>query len=375
MWKSFLLWPEICVILNINQKGNIESVVMQMSSGKKKGLTAVLAAGGLMALAGVYFSMSYGLKTLEDIRPREFLTYISGGESWRDRQQYAEAFDITDDYEERLKYTDAYLGRYPDSQLAMTNKAYLLISDGQNEEGILLNRKVLGMHGADSTAYNNIGWAYINLGQYHLAVYYLEQAIAANGGEPTYYELANLGDAYQGLEAYETAVDYYRQANRKLPADLEDAPLSGHYGLAETYRLMGRSDKALEIYRKILDIVPSDYESYTNIMEIYEERGETERLVSFGKEYLEDNPDAIYVYSNIAYALYELEEFEHSAEYYLLYAEHSDYPAYGYCYAAEAYLMAGDREKARLYAEIALEADPSYSVYLTDEELWGWLDD
>lgn len=346
-----------------------------MSSGLKKGLAAGLAAGGIIALIGGYLGMSSGVRTLKEIRPRDYLTYTFGEESKFDHELYADAFERSDDYEERLRYTDAYLERYPDSQLAMANKAYLLIADGQNEEGILLNQKVLAIHGPDSSAYNNMGWAYVNLGRYKLAIHYLELAISANGGSPTYYELVNLGDAYQGLKQYEQAVEYFQQANREFRTDAESNPPHGLYGLAETYQLMDRDEEALEVYLKILEIDPSDYLSFVSGMDIFREMGEADGLVSFAMKYLSDNPDALYVYSNVAYALYELEQYEESADYYLLYAENSEYPAYGYYYAAESYLLAGDKEMAKLYIGSCLKSDPDYSAYLADEELWGWLDD
>lgn len=346
-----------------------------MSFGLKKGLAAGLAAGGIIALVGGYLSISSGLRTLKEIRPRNYLTYTLSKESQFDHELYADAFNISDDYKEQLRYTDAYLERYPDSQLAMANKAYLLIADGQNEEGLLLNQKVLDMHGPYSSAYNNMGWAYVNLGRYQLAIHYLELAIGTNGGSPTYHELVNLGDAYQGLKQYERAVEYYQQANHDFQTEAESLPPHGFYGLAETYQLMERDEEALEVYRKILEIVPSDYLSLINIMDIYSARGDADSLVSFAKQYLSDNPDAVYVYSNVAYSLYELELYEESAEYYLLYAKNSGYPAYGYYYAAESYLMAGDKVKARIYIDSCLDSDPEYSSYLTDKEMWGWLDD
>ena len=71
--------------------------------------------------------------------------------------------------------------------------------------------------------------------------------------------LACLGDAYTGLEDYNTAVSYFEKA-----ADLSDDMFSAAYLLKAgvTYEELGNNDKALACYKRIKDNWPQSVEGY-----------------------------------------------------------------------------------------------------------------
>ena len=71
--------------------------------------------------------------------------------------------------------------------------------------------------------------------------------------------LACLGDAYTGLEDYNTAVSYFEKA-----ADLSDDMFSAAYLLKAgvTYEELGNDDKALACYKRIKDNWPQSVEGY-----------------------------------------------------------------------------------------------------------------
>jgi len=71
--------------------------------------------------------------------------------------------------------------------------------------------------------------------------------------------LACLGDAYTGLEDYNTAVSYFEKA-----ADLSDDMFSAAYLLKAgvAYEELGNNDKALACYKRIKDNWPQSVEGY-----------------------------------------------------------------------------------------------------------------
>ena len=71
--------------------------------------------------------------------------------------------------------------------------------------------------------------------------------------------LACIGDAYTGLEDYVTAIKYFEKA-----ADLSDDIYSANYLLKAgvAYEELGRDDKALECYERILNTWPQSVEGY-----------------------------------------------------------------------------------------------------------------
>lgn len=71
--------------------------------------------------------------------------------------------------------------------------------------------------------------------------------------------LACLGDAYTGLEDYNTAVSYFEKA-----ADLSNDMFSAAYLLKAgvTYEELGNDDKALACYKRIKDNWPQSVEGY-----------------------------------------------------------------------------------------------------------------
>lgn len=321
-----------------------------------------------LILTALWLEVRYSCRMLQEYRLGEYVLFVPETEPGYDNDRYWRDVNAVDDYDRAMSITEDYLTRYPHSLDGLLNKAYLLISAGQYEDGILLNQKAVEIHGRNGTAYNNIGWAHVNMGQYELGIHYLEQAIEANGGNATYSELTNLGDAYQGLEQYETAVGYYLQGIEQFPEEAAQTPPDCYIGLAETYQLMEKEDPALEIYQQILEFDPHNYDAFFEVVTVYRERADLDRMLDLGRAYFAEEPEYNYAYSFFASALYELEQYAEAARYYILYAGKTDYPAYGYYQAAKSYARAGDEEQSKKYMELCLLHDPDYMDYLQEEE-------
>lgn len=345
-----------------------------MKKIRKRELILYLFLSGLIitALAAVTV---YSHRMLRENRFGEYYLLSPESEPWDENDQYWADFHVTENYDKAMAVTEEFLKKYPYSLDGMLNKAYLLISLGEYEEGILLNQKAIEIHGRNSTAYNNIGWAHINMDRYELGIYYLEQAIEVNGGRAEYAELINLGDAYQGLLQYEKAVEYYLQAITDFPEEAVQIPLHCYIGLSETYRLLEQEEQALEIYHRILELDPVNYNAFFEAVSIYKEQDNVQQVLVLGKRYFEHEPEPNYAYSYYASILYDLEQYTEAAEYYVLYAAKTDYPAYGYYQAARSYARAGNEELSGKYMELCLQYDSDYLDYMEEDDIGGWSDD
>lgn len=332
-----------------------------------------------MALTGVMgiacYKCVYCMWNMSHYR-LQFPTWIPADiESPIERDRYLKRFDAAADSDERWLLTDEYLYQYPISPFAISNKAYLLIEQGDAEEGIRLTRILLDLYGEQSNAYNNLGWAYNRLQQYELALHYADKAAASNGGKAAYRELVNRADAYQGLEQYEAALELYLQVMQEFPAEVKEYAPYCHRQLAETYKQMENNDACLQTNLEIFEMFPDNYWAFYDAAVICKDMGNDELLVKLGQEYAANNPDDLYVHSLIGSMLLDLEKYEQAAGFYITYAEKSDYPAYGYYQAAKAFVLAEDLELAGQYIAYCLEQEPDYLVYMDEPELWRWLDD
>ena len=98
----------------------------------------------------------------------------------------------------------------------------------------------------------------LQLGNFQEAINYLKK-YKGKDHIPSARALACLGDAYTGLEDYNTAVSYFEKA-----ADLSNDMFSAAYLLKAgvTYEELGNDDKALACYKRIKDNWPQSVEGY-----------------------------------------------------------------------------------------------------------------
>lgn len=96
----------------------------------------------------------------------------------------------------------------------------------------------------------------------------------------------NLGDVYGRRGDYEKAIEQFKKAVEINP-NYADA----WHNLANTYQQAGQSDLAIEDYQKAVEKNPALWQSYQSLAVIYFEKGENEKSLENVKKALEINPE------------------------------------------------------------------------------------
>jgi tetratricopeptide (TPR) repeat protein len=167
-------------------------------------------------------------------------------------------------------------------------------------------------------SYNALGITYIMQGQFGNAVKSFEKALAENAHDPA--ALNNLavaqhalGDLGQALVNYEKAVDggdtearynlamHYLKSNDhgRALALLDYEGVDAYFGRGLTYMEQGDDQKALEAFRKVLELVPHHAGAYYNMGFIATRMGRYEESLSYIRKGMEIEPN----YDNVRYHL------------------------------------------------------------------------
>jgi len=240
-------------------------------------LRGVLTAASLLLLVLVFTNCA-GTKK-EQVEDPDILTrvaedYIRKNENLRALQALSQAEQLTPDDVRVAKLAGiAHLAR---GQYA-TSETYLLralaLTDEPSEIHLLLSHLYLVLGRWEQVisqceealrdpltpfphiAYNNMGWAYHQLGDHVRAVENLRIAVANRAG----YVLAlhNLGLVYLKLKRYALAGNAFVKALRACQQC--EAPVQSelYQRLASAFSLIGNTEKALEYYRRCHDLAPA----------------------------------------------------------------------------------------------------------------------
>ena len=152
----------------------------------------------------------------------------------------------------------------------------------------IVGARKLKDRGAEAQHLGNLGIAYRNLGEYHLAIGFYEQClkIAREMGDRRMEgnALGNLGVAFRNLNDYPLAIKYQDQ-RRQIAVDVGDrrGECTALGNLGSIYASQEKWDKALESYEKALEDRP----------EIRDQRIESNTLGNMGAVYSQFNKNEI----------------------------------------------------------------------------------
>ena len=126
-------------------------------------------------------------------------------------QKLAELYFIKKDYEKSVKAYETVLGINSGNIDYFVRPMWIYIEKLNNPSAALsLAQTALIKHPSDAMAYNLMGWAYMNMGNYQLAKQNFDAAIKLNPQLAAVY--LNMGQMYEKMEYYLTAKEYYKQA-------------------------------------------------------------------------------------------------------------------------------------------------------------------
>ncbi|GIP12775.1 tetratricopeptide repeat protein [Paenibacillus macerans] len=197
-------------------------------------------------------------------------------------------------------------GAYEDA-LPFLNKAieYVYKLDPELKD---LKREVERSELIDSP-FNNISWAYNELGDYAKGLDYIEKSLLILPN--TDVEYVNKGNALNGLRRNEEALASYKQA-----VALNSRSESAIYGMGLVSYEEGDYEEALAQFKKYLELVPSDTDAAEMVIDSLLALDRDEKAVKFADSFFKKYEDSYEGYMIKGYLLEETAEFEETERFY-----------------------------------------------------------
>lgn len=265
-------------------------------------------------------------------------------------------------YEEAETIVLEYLKSYPNDILALADKAYIAISKGENEEGIILLDKLLLIDPNNDSLLNNKSWAYNNLGLYNLALSYAEMSLKIKPADE--YDYSNKANALYGLEEYEEALKFY-----DLAIGVNNKCDYAYYGKGLCLKESNDYAAAFLNFKIAYETTPTDNDYFDELVNSCIELKKYNEIIQFSDKRISiDSKDSnAYYYKAEAYAY--LQQYESSLKFYDESIKYSEYAADALYAKCKVYLKLNDKNKAYENLKKALIADEEYVYYIDANEL------
>lgn len=153
---------------------------------------------------------------------------------------------------EALKSFNRAISLDPSHSDARLNKSALHISERDWDKAIEESQAAVRniFYRTPEMAYNNIGWAYYNKGDYERAVEHYKKAVQANYN----FSLAhyNMGLAYEKADRLREAIESYRAAVTVSPAYID-----AYFNLGMALAKSKDRDAAAKAFEKVIELAPA----------------------------------------------------------------------------------------------------------------------
>ena len=265
-------------------------------------------------------------------------------------------------YEEAEKIVLEYLKTHPNDMLALSQKAYIAIAKGENEEGLILLDKLLLIEPDNESLLNNKSWAYNNLRLFNLALNYAEISLKFRPIDE--YNYVNKANALYGLKKYEEALNFYN-----LAIKANDKFEYAHYGKGLCLKEKEEHADAFLSFKNAYEIVPTDNDYFDELINSCLKLKKYNDIIQFSDKRIniDFKDSSAYYYKADAYAY--LNQHESALKYYdesIKYAEYDADALYAKC---KIYLKLNDKNEAYENLTKALMADEEYEYYIDASEL------
>lgn len=135
-------------------------------------------------------------------------------------------------------------------------------------------------------AYHDLGLVQQSLGEYESAQTSLQAAVDHQSDGPAQAASWNsLGDVYRSQQAYDRAVEAYRQAT-----ELDPQLAQPWNSLGEVYEIQGQTEGVAEAYRRAIELDPSPAQPYHNLGELYRRQQAFDQAIAYYHQALERYP-------------------------------------------------------------------------------------
>jgi tetratricopeptide (TPR) repeat protein len=215
---------------------------------------------------------------------------------------------------------------------------WTLFQDGRTAEAVAEYRRALAANPAHAKAHNNLALALVELGQLEEAARHFEASLALDPKAAIYSDLgftmAQLGKPEEALADYQKALELdpnCPSAHFNMAVSLVQAGKFGeaeshyrkaipgrptaetHNGLGYVLTRQGRTDEAIEEFRRAIDANPKFTPAYNNLAEALVKQGKLEEAASYYRRSLAEKPTAA-VYRALGDVLGKLGKTDEAAE-------------------------------------------------------------
>lgn len=155
-------------------------------------------------------------------------------------------------------------------------------------------------------------------------------------------------------------VDWRNEDNLWL-ATAKTSPSSPntHNNLGDVYGRRGDAQKAIEEFRKAIEIKPNYADAYHNLANTYQEMGRAEEAIENYKKAIEFNPRLWQSYQNLGALYFQKGQMEQAEEYFKKVVEVNSADSNSYANLGFLYLVWGKKKEARGNFEEALRIEPA----------------
>jgi tetratricopeptide (TPR) repeat protein len=154
---------------------------------------------------------------------------------------------------------------------------------------------VIKINPRDVRAYQVIGHAMANNGEYDKALYYYSMALKY---DPEYYpSYLNAGNVLQEMGKLKEAIDCYQKA-----LTFDEKPAEAHYNLGIIFIETNHSDKAIFHFKQALAITPDDSDTHNNLGVALMKEGNIQEALGHFQDALRLNPQDESAKKNIMFA-------------------------------------------------------------------------
>lgn len=172
----------------------------------------------------------------------------------------------------------------PDDERLLSQMAFVADYCGLWYVSIEANTKLIEIGESNSAEYNNLGRAYMNLGNLDKAERYLKQSLEI---EPdNFFAFNNLGLLFKYKGDYEGSVQHFKRA-------LEISPNwpQTHYDFGNTYLVMKDYERAIQCYKEAMELGLKDGDVFKNLGLAYLGKGDKRQALNYFKKALNLSPE------------------------------------------------------------------------------------
>lgn len=255
MNRNFIAWNTSLILLLI-----IAIACAPSAETLKKRETAITARslGERYMLEGDYPKAIKELSRAEKLNPKDPMTQNYLGLSFRASAQKTRNPSSQNQFLElALKHYKKALTLDPDFSIARNNLGNVYMDLGRLDEAIASYKEVTKDLTYDTPFYplSNLGWAYSNKGEYETAEKYYLDALKL---EPRFLlAMLGLGRTYVAMGKMADAVGVLEKAAEVYPQTPEV-----YLDLGDAYKAARNKTKALEAYRKVINLAPNTLLAY-----------------------------------------------------------------------------------------------------------------